>query len=110
VAKITESMIQRALLTRGNMGGRRLFRNNVGSAKTDDGRHISFGLHKGSGDLIGWEEIEITPDMVGQKIARFLSVEVKTEKGRVSKEQDLWRSVVNAAGGRGIIARSVSDI
>jgi hypothetical protein len=110
MAKNTESMIQRALLVKGNTGGRRLFRNNVGTATTKDGRHISFGLQAGSGDLIGWEQIEITPEMVGDKIARFLSVEVKSEKGRASEKQKNWAEVVNKCGGRAIIIKSIEDL
>lgn len=87
-----------------NRGNTRLFRNNVGAYKGKDGQWIQFGLMKGSGDLIGWETIEITPDMVGTKIARFLSVEVKAEKGgRISEAQKTWSDRVNGAGGRAII-------
>ncbi len=38
----------------------RIFRNNTGAVTTADGRFITFGLCKGSSDLIGWTEIEIT--------------------------------------------------
>ena len=86
-------------------GNTRVFRNNVGMIQG-----VSFGLHKGSADLIGWETIEITPEMVGQKIARFLSVEVKTPIGKVRKEQTVWLDMVNKTGGRAIIARSVDDV
>lgn len=110
MAEVSESMIQKALWIKGNRDGKRLFRNNVGTATTKDGRFISFGLHKGSADLIGWESIEITPEMVGEKIARFLSVEVKAKNGRVSDAQNLWASVVNNAGGRAIIARSINEL
>ena len=51
----------------------------------------------------------ITPDMVGQQIAVFLSIEVKTPTGRVRPEQQQWLDAVQAAGGVAGIARSVQD-
>jgi hypothetical protein len=110
MANISESMIQGAIMVKGNKNGKRLFRNNVGTAQTADGRRITFGLHKGSGDLIGWEQIEITPDMIGQKIARFLSVEVKSKTGKPSDAQLVWADLVNNCGGRAIIINSPSDL
>lgn len=109
MAKITESMIQKALFIRGNRDGKRLFRNNVGVAFTEHGR-VEYGLRKGSADLIGWETIEITEEMIGKKIAVFLSVEVKTETGKTSKDQELWFEMVKNAGGKAIIARKVTDL
>lgn len=74
---------------------------------------ISYGLTVGSGDLVGWEEVIITPDMVGQKMARFLSIEVKTKTGKLRKGikgQDVWHDNVTKAGGKSIIARSPDDL
>ena len=33
-------------------------------------RPLHAGLCEGSGDLIGWRTVEITPEMVGQRIAQ----------------------------------------
>jgi hypothetical protein len=44
-------------------------------------------LCKGSADLIGYRTITITPDMVGQQVAVFTSIEVKTPTGRIRPEQ-----------------------
>ena len=70
---------------------------------------MQFGLCKGSADLIGWRTITITPDMVGQQVAVFTSIEVKTPTGRVRPEQQQWLKAVQAAGGVAGIARSVED-
>jgi hypothetical protein len=105
----SEQEIQNQIILALSQGNSRLFRNNVGGAKLADGRWLNFGLHKGSSDLIGWKTIEITPDMVGKKIAQFLSVEVKKPKGRVSKDQQNWIDAVNAQGGCAFIARSKED-
>lgn len=85
--------------------GDRLFRNNVGSARAADGRYLTYGLCKGSGDLIGWKRITITPAMVGKTVAVLWSVEVKAKNGRESHEQAIWREIVDKAGGIAEIKR-----
>jgi hypothetical protein len=51
----------------------------------------------------------ITPEMVGQRIAVFTSVEVKTATGRLSPAQTHWLHAVRSAGGIAGVARSVAD-
>ena len=87
----------------------RLHRNNTGTLRDANGRPVQFGLAKGSADLIGWTTRTITPDMVGQRVAIFTSIEVKTATGRVSPEQRQWLEAVQAAGGIAGVARSVED-
>ena len=70
---------------------------------------MSFGLARGSADLIGWRTVTITPDMVGQQVAVFTSIEVKTPTGRIRPEQQQWLDAVQAAGGIAGVARSVKD-
>ena len=64
----------------------------------DHPRLVSFGLMEGSGDLIGW-------DATG----RFVSLEVKTAKGKPSPAQEIWRAAVERAGGIAAIVRSVEE-
>lgn len=74
------------------------------------GRWIEFGVGgKGAGDLIGWRTITVTPEMVGQQVAQFVSLEVKTPTGRLRPEQEQWMKVVRGAGGIAGVARSVED-
>jgi hypothetical protein len=68
------------------------------------------GLHKGSSDLIGWKTVEITPDMVGQHVAIFTAVEVKTGSGRTTAEQEQFLQAVRAAGGIGVVMRDESQV
>lgn len=75
-----------------------VFRNSVGMIRVE-GRTIKYGLHVGSGDYVGWQEIEITPDMIGKKIAVFASIEVKTLHDRLSDAQRSWFRAVQDAGG-----------
>jgi hypothetical protein len=72
-------------------------------------RWHTFGLCVGSGDLIGWKAITVTPEHVGQTLAVFISIEVKTPTGKPSAEQVRWQKVVQQHGGIAVIARSVAD-
>lgn len=49
-------------------------------------------------DLSGWTEIEITPDMIGKKIAVFTGEELKAT-GKLSKEQKQFRDIIQRMGG-----------
>lgn len=89
--------------------GARLFRNQVGKFQASDGRWISSGLGPGSSDLIGWHTIQVLPNMVGKRIAVFTAIEVKTAKGRASKEQEQFIHNVKFAGGTAFIARSTEE-
>jgi hypothetical protein len=110
VANAETDLQQRIRLALGTRSDLRLFRNQVGQLPDPrTGRPVQFGLARGSADLIGWRTITITPEMVGQRLAVFTSIEVKTERGRVRPEQHAWLSTVQAAGGIAGIARSVAD-
>ena len=88
----------------------RIFRNQVGSLPDPrTGRLVTFGLAKGSADLIGWRTVTITQAMVGTRLAVFTSIEVKTPTGRIRPEQQAWLEAVQGAGGIAGIARSVTD-
>lgn len=104
-----ESTIQNRIRVAVSRLGSRLFRNNVGVATTESGHTIRFGLCKGSSDLIGWTPMTVTEDMVGEQIAVFTAVEVKTTKGRVSKEQKAFIDAVQNAGGIGVVCRSAEE-
>ena len=107
----SESSIQRAIIAALNARDDvRVFRNNVGFTYTQDGRPLHFGLLVGSGDLIGWKRHRVTEADVGRDLAVFLSVEVKTERGRVSDAQANWKEQVNRNGGIAVVVRSVGEI
>jgi hypothetical protein len=130
---MTEAELQRRvrLLSRGPA---RLFRNNVaqawsgsatritaanaftigqtlrpGDVVVRQARPLHAGLATGSGDLIGWRSTLIQPEHVGQKIAQFVSLELKTARGRATPEQRAWAQVVSDHGGIGAIVRSVEE-
>jgi hypothetical protein len=110
MANLETTLQQEIRLALGTNPDARIFRNQVGSLPDPrTGRLVTFGLAKGSADLIGWRTITVTPEMVGTRLAVFLSIEVKTPTGRVSPTQQAWLSVVHGAGGLAGIARSVPD-
>ena len=105
----SEQTIQQHIRLQCSRGAARLFRNNTGTLRDANGRPVQFGLAKGSADLIGWTTRTITPDMVGQQVAVFTSIEVKTATGRLRPEQRQWLDAVQSAGGIAGVARSVDD-
>ena len=110
MANAETTLQQQIRLALGTHPQTRLFRNQVGSLPDPrTGRLVTFGLARGSADLIGWRTITVTADMVGQRLAVFTSIEVKTPTGRVRPDQAAWLGAVQAAGGIAGIARSVPD-
>jgi hypothetical protein len=110
VANAETDLQQRIRLALGTHPELRIFRNQVGSLPDPrTGRLVQFGLARGSADLIGWRTLVITPEMVGQRIAVFTSLEIKTPTGRLTPAQRHWQQAVLQAGGIAGVARSVGD-
>ena len=107
----SETKIQQEIrLALGQRSDLRLFRNETGKLpdpRTD--QWVQFGLAKGSSDLIGFKTVKITPEMIGQEIAQFVSLEIKTERGKLSTMQQNWLQKVKSSGGIVGVARTVKD-
>lgn len=106
----------------------RLYRNNRGAGKLENGNFVRWGLANDSkalgdklksGDLIGWRPVIITPDMLGKVIAQFVSVETKAEDWRPppkdTKDADaaaqyLWADLVNREGGYAVFITDPSQL
>lgn len=71
---------------------------------------VSFGLHTGAGDGIGWHDVLITPGMIGRHLAVFLSIETKKGRGKATREQENWRDQVNAAGGFAVVLNDPTQL
>lgn len=118
---MTEHAIQNAI--RNALAGKALiFRANTGQAWTGNdvqrmgrdvlirnARPFSTGLPPGFSDLFGLTPVVITSDMVGQTVAVFTALEVKTAKGKASEKQTNFIKAVNDNGGRAGVVRSADD-
>ena len=93
-----EQNIQAACLLALSQAGCLVWRQNTGAYRDGSGVLRRYGLCVGSADIVG-----IAPD------GRFLAVEVKADKGRVTDAQRLFIEAVQRAGGRAGIARSPDD-
>jgi len=93
--------------------GWRLWRNNSGAGKLENGSFVRWGLANDSaavnckiksGDLIGIKPVLITPEMVGTVIGQFVSREVKCPgwkwHGTPHEVAQLqWQNIINSMGG-----------
>ena len=110
MANLETTLQQEIRLALGTHPQTRLFRNQCGALPDPrTGRLVTFGLARGSADLIGWRTITVTQAMVGTRLAVFTSIEVKVPTGRVRPEQQAWLEAVQGAGGVAGIVRSVED-
>lgn len=76
-----------------------LFRANVGSGVTYDGRHFDTGLPKGFSDLFGFRLSD----------GKAVFIEVKNIMGRVRPEQQNFIEKMRSYGALTGVARSVED-
>lgn len=127
---MSETKLYTPIAIEASKRGDRLFRNNVGQgyqfvARPPDGwkpppflAPFNYGLPAGSGDLVGWTRVTITPEMVGQTLAVFASIEVKDptwrstpsfESSKRGLAQAAWAKAVNDAGGRAGRAQSIDE-
>jgi hypothetical protein len=115
-------LVARVLLRTGALPGVCLFRQNTGMAWMGDAKLVGpervvienahpvrFGLCTGSPDIVGWRSIEITPDMVGRRVAVFVGLEAKSGTGRATKDQRRFLEILNAAGGIASVVRAPDD-
>ena len=99
-----------------------LFRANVGKVWTGNkvvccdnmitlscARPFSTGLPIGFPDLFGFRTVEVTPEMVGKRLAVFAFLEVKKPGGRTSRAQEKMLAFLRAAGAVGGVARSPDE-
>jgi len=112
-AGISETAVQNRVRLEASRKGIRLFRNNVGVLRDENGRPVRYGLANDSkaineglksSDLIGWRCVEITPAHVGSVIAQFVSRECKEHGWQYTGTQrELaqlnWIRLVAADGG-----------
>lgn len=76
-----------------------VFRANVGTFKTADGRTVSTGLPKGFSDLFGFRKSD----------GKMFFIEVKNEKGRLRPDQKHFIETMHKNGAIAGVARSPED-
>jgi hypothetical protein len=107
---MTEAALMRRIMLALSRAGAVVFRNNQGALKDATGRLVRYGVcQPGGADVIGWRSIEVTPEMVGQRVALFAAVEVKTLTGRLTPAQRQFLDAVRSAGGIAGVARSEDE-
>jgi hypothetical protein len=120
---MSETDEQRRIQVALNNEHARIWRNTVGEAwlgrdfTIRDGRvfsgnayRVTYGLGPGSSDLVGPISIEVTPAMVGSRIAVFSAFEVKKMRGSKYREgQQRFIDVIQGLGGIADYARSVEE-
>jgi hypothetical protein len=121
-----QSLMRHIMLALGKFRHVRLFRNNTGTGwvgetvkrYTQNGstylvlknpRPLVTGLCVGSSDLIGWTSVKISPEMIGQTLAVFTALEVKTKTGRATAQQTAFIETVKRFGGIAGIPRNTQD-
>ena len=105
----SEHEIQQRIRLACGRGPVRLWRNNTGALVDQQGRFVRFGLCKGSSDLIGLRSMVVTPEMVGQRIAQFVALEIKAPQGVVSPQQQAFLRLVQELGGVASVCRSLEQ-
>lgn len=73
-------------------------------------RPFHAGFPKGSSDLVGWTRINITPNMVGRRLAVFTAAEIKTKNVRTTSQQRAFINLVKKSGGIGVVAKQFDHL
>ncbi|MGB5134004.1 MAG: VRR-NUC domain-containing protein [Prochlorococcaceae cyanobacterium] len=106
---MSEQELQQQIRLQLGSGPVRLWRNNVGALRDPRGRLVTYGLCTGSSDLIGLRQLTIGPEHLGQPLAVFCALEVKTQRGRATAEQERFLAVVRQLGGLAGVVRSLPE-
>ena len=108
---MTEADIQADIMIEATRLGHRLMRNNVGVARYKrDGREyaVPYGVGgEGGSDLIGLTRVKALVGNKSMELAVFTVVEVKSQRGRVTPEQQQFIDAIRASGGLAAVCRSV---
>ena len=116
---VAEAVTQRNVMIESSKLGATIFRNNTAQGWVGEvvsrttttitlknPRPLHAGLYKGSADLIGWTPVLIDERHFGQTLACFTALEIKSRKGRLTKEQAVFLNQLAIHGG---IARVVTQ-
>jgi len=94
---VKETEIQAAILDYLRLKGRFFWRNNSGAFKTERGGFYRVGTPG-------------APDIIGCVAGKFVGLEVKTAKGKLSDEQEAFAHLLRANSGQYHVVRSIDDV
>lgn len=106
---MSEQELQQRIRLELSRGDIRLWRNNVGALRDARGQLVTYGLCRGSSDLIGLRQITVGPEHLGMSLAVFTAIEVKGPRGQVQPEQQRFIELIQRMGGRAGVARSLDE-
>ena len=118
---MSETQLYNDILAAHSRGNTRLFRINAGMAyqgriiEQTPGRLILAPWYpmrlaaEGISDLLGWTTMAVAGDAGLDRAAIFTAIECKWGRRRPTAEQEAFINVVQRAGGRAGVARSVED-
>lgn len=94
---VKETEIQAAILDYLRLKGHFFWRNNSGAFKTERGGFYRVGTPG-------------APDIIGCVNGKFVGLEVKTTKGRLSDDQEAFAHLLRGVGGQYHVVRSIDDV
>lgn len=97
---MNETTILKQTMIEASKLGLVVFRNNVGMLPDKNGRMVQYGLCKGSSDLIGFD----------RDSGFFVAIECKTDKGVLTKEQQIFIDTVKKSGGFSCVIRDAKKL
>lgn len=113
-------LLKETLIELGKKASAFFFRNEVGAGwffppwekvfNPEDKRYLVYGLAPDTPDIVGFQSIVITQEMVGQRIAQFTGYEIKTGDAVQTAGQKNFQKVLETAGGVYKVIRSVGDL
>jgi penicillin-binding protein-related factor A (putative recombinase) len=99
---VSEKAIEKQILL--YLWARRIFSTKIDSTGIYDPKKQCFRSNKNEFKRKG------VSDIIGIYKGKFLSIEVKSEKGKLTEDQMKWFSDVKSNGGVAFVARSIEDV
>ena len=110
---IKEAEIQRAILqylqVQENMGKLMFQRSNSLNVATKSGHYVKTGK-KGSPDILVWVNKIFDAPNYFFEYAKTLAFEVKSEVGKLSDDQKIWKDKFEKLGGEYYVVRNLDDV
>ena len=110
--KLETEIVHEIMLAVNATGFARVWRNNTGRLPDANGRTVTYGLAKGSADLIGSVTVRVWQPLHSGKsvdFARFLALEVKRPGKLPTEDQDRWLRIVYEMGGVAAVVTSAVE-